>query len=58
MNKQKYMCNWHFVTECHDLNRSPGKVKKSKCSGVSYRDSVEGVCCEVANKVLREEETQ
>ena len=52
----KVLCNYHFVAECHDLNKTEEAQKKglseSKCSGLSKQDSEAGGACDAWSRSM------
>ena len=48
---KKFICNYHFVSECMDLAKTPEQqekaLKETKCSGLkNEKESKDGRACE------------
>ena len=40
--KEQYICNYHFVSEAHDITPNP---ENTECSGLSQEDAENGHAC-------------
>ena len=50
MDKEKFVCNYCFVAEC--LDKHPEDIKKTKCTGLTEKESRNGGCCKYfSNKI-------
>ena len=59
---KKFICNYHFVSECMDLNKTKEAQEKAlretKCTGVTDEESQDGAACDAWNEHMKGVDTR
>ena len=60
---KKFICNYHFVSECMDLAKTSEQLEKAlketKCTGLeTEKESTDGRACEAWSEHMKEVDTR